>query len=141
MRKRVIAGVATVGIVGAGAVAWAALGGIVNVPDVVQGIAQGGGASSCQTTAVTFDVPEPTWNNSLGTYAVSTIGFSGITSACVTLGTADLLLTLTNNNGQTIYATATASNMSATSGTLNLSQPVPFDLATSGSFNYLVRNA
>ena len=139
MKKTLAIGLTTVAVVAAGGVAWAALGGFVSVPDVVQGVATGGGGGSCQVTSVTFTVPTPTWDNTMGDYAVTTIGYSGITTQCVNLGTADLVLNLTNGGTQSL-ATATASNMSSASGTLTLSTAVSFDDASSGTYNYLVKD-
>ena len=139
MRKTLAVGLTAGVALAAGGVAWAVLGGFVAVPDVVQGIATGGGSGSCQGNAVTFTVPDPTWDNSMGDYAVTQVAYSGISTQCVNLGTADLVLNLTNGSTQSI-ATATASNMSAATGTLTLSTAVSFDDATSGTYNYLVKD-
>lgn len=140
MRKKIIGGVVVVGLIASAGVAWAAITGIVNVPDVVQGIGSGGGASSCQTSAVVFDVPEPTWNNTVDDWAVTSIDFSGITTACVNLGTADLLVTITDGGG-TVLADGQSLNMGASSGSIGLSAPVPFDMAANADYNFIVRNA
>lgn len=140
MKRSIIVGavIGTVAVAGAG-VAWAVLSGVVVVPDAIQGIATGGGANSCQTGAVTFTVPDPTWSNSAGDYTVSTIGYSGINTQCVNLGTADLILNITDGS-PTSLANATATNMSSSSGTLTLSTPIPFDDATTGTYRYLVKD-
>jgi hypothetical protein len=139
-RKKLIVPLVVVGTVTAVGVAFAAIGGFVQVPDAITGLATGGGSSSCQTTSITFTVPEPTFDATVNQYTVSTIDYSGISPACVTLGTADLIVTITNG-GSTVYATATASNMNASFGTLNLSSDIEFEDATSASYNFLVRNA
>lgn len=140
MKRLLIAGLTAVGVVAAGGVAWAMLGGTIVLPDISQGFAQGGGGGGCQTSSVTFTVPDPTWSNTAGDWMVSTIGYSGISTVCVNLGTADLQLTLTADNQQNAAATATATNMGSSSGTLTLSSAVPFDTATSGDYYYLVKD-
>jgi len=138
MRKRVITGLATVGIVATAGVAFAALGGILNVPNLVQGLVVGGGTTSCQTNAVTFTVPEPTFDNTLGKYQISTLGYSGITTTCQNLETADLDVRLWRN-GATL-ASGSASNMTSGSGTITLSNSVDFDDAVNAQFIYLVKD-
>jgi len=137
MRKKVIAGVATVGIVGTAGMAFAALGGILNVPDVVQGLVSGGGASSCQTNAVTFTVPDPTFDNTLGKYQISTLGYSGITTTCQNLGTADLDVQLWDG---TTLSSGSAVDMTSSSGTITLSNSVDFDDAVNADYIYLVKD-
>jgi len=138
MRKKVIAGVATVGIVAAAGVAFAALGGILNVPSAVQGFVTGNGASSCQTNAVTFTVPDPTFDSTLGKYQISTLGYSGITTACQALETADLDVHLWRN-GSTL-ASGSAVDMKSGSGTITLSNSLDFDDAVSAQYIYLVKD-
>jgi hypothetical protein len=138
-RKKIVAGVVVVGLVASAGVAFAAIAGFVQVPDAVTGFANGTGSTSCQTTAITFEVPEPTFDTSVNQYTVSTIDYSGISSTCVTLGTADLVVTVTNGSS-TVYATATASNMTLSTGTLTLSQDIEFEDSASASYNFLVRN-
>jgi hypothetical protein len=138
MKKRIIAGVTTVGIVGAAGVAFAALGGFLNVPDAVQGLVSGNGAASCQTNGVTFTVPDPTWNNTLGTYEVSTLGYSGISTTCQNLGTADLDVRVWN--GSVTLASGVVSNMVSGSGVISLSNPVEFDAAVNANYIYLVKD-
>jgi hypothetical protein len=138
-RKKIVAGVIVVGVVATAGVAFAAIAGFVQVPDAVTGLAAGGGSASCQTTPITFEVPEPTFDTSVNQYTVSTIDYSGISSTCVTLGTADLVVTITDGS-TTVYATATASNMALSTGTLTLSQGIEFEAAASASYNFLVRD-
>jgi len=136
MKKKVLAGVLTVGIVAVAGVAFAALGGILNVPNAVQGLVAGSGSASCQTNAVTFTVPDPTFSNSAGTYQISTLDYSGITQACQTLETADLDVRLWSNG--TTLASGTALNMTTGSGTITLSNAVEFDAAANAQYIYLV---
>lgn len=138
-RKKLIVGLSVVGVVAATGVAIAAIAGFVQVPDAVTGIATGGGSNSCQSTPVTFIVPEPVYDNSLNEYAVGTIDYSGISATCVNLSTADLIVTVTDGSSL-VYATAAATNMTVNSGTLTLSQPIPFETAASASYVFLVRN-
>lgn len=137
-RKALIVGIAGGSILLAGA-AWAAIGGFVQVPDAVTGLANGNGSASCQTSPITFDVPEPTFDTNTNRYVVSTVGYSGINTTCTILQTADLVVTITNGSS-TVYATATASNMTSTNGTLNLSSDIEFEDAASADYNFLVRN-
>mgnify|MGYP000597852771 CR=1 FL=1 len=136
MRKRTALVAVPVALLAAGGVAWAALGGVVYLPDVVQGIATGNGGNSCQTSALSFTVPTPTWSNSLQDYAVSTVDYSGVTQICQNQATADLELRLVVNNST--VATASAANLQTVGGTLTLSQEVTYDAATSADFVYLV---
>jgi hypothetical protein len=138
MKKKIIGGIVAIGLIVSAGIAWAAIVGFVNVPDVVQGIASGTGSTSCQLTAITFDIPEPEWNVSLADYGVSTVDYGGISQTCQNLGTADLLLTVTDNNN--VIATGSALNMSSASGTITLSSPVIFDTAANADYNFLVRN-
>ena len=141
MNKKKVGIISAVGITavaGAG-VAFAAIAGFVQVPDAVTGFANGGGSNSCQTTAVTFVVPEPTFDSSVNQYTVSTIDYTGISATCISLGTADLLLTVTNGSSL-VYATASATNMNSGGGTLTLSANIEFEAATSADYNFLIRN-
>lgn len=140
MRKKIVIPLVVVSAAAVTGVAFAAIAGFVQVPDAVTGLASGGGSNSCQTTAITFEVPEPTFDTDSNSYIVSTIDYSGISSACTTLTTADLIVTITNGSS-TVYATATASNMTLSSGTLTLSQPIEFENAAIADYNFLVRNA
>lgn len=139
-RKKLTAALATVGVLAVGGVAFAALSGLVVVPDVITGEATGPGATSCQNSGVTFTVPSPTWNPTQGAYAVTSIDYSGISSICVNLGTADMVLTITPPNASTVLASGTATNMGAATGSITLNQPLPFDTAAGASYEYLVRN-
>lgn len=141
MRKRIIGGVVAVGIVASAGVAWAVLGGTVTAPDVITGLANGGGSNSCQSGGLTFTLPSPTWDNSTGGYVISSVSFSGLSTACVNLGTADVVLNLTTGNSSTSIATGTALNAQASSGTINLGTPLDFDIANNANYHYLVRNA
>lgn len=137
-KKTIFGGVIVTGLVASMGVAWATLSGILVVPDAISGAVQGNGASSCQTAAVTFTVPDPTFSVSSQDYVVSTIDYSGISTSCVQLGSADLLLNLTlGNSGLT---SGQISNLTASSGTINLEAEVPFSDVTSARFNYLVRD-
>ena len=141
MRKAAVGGIVVVGFVAGAGVAWAALGGILNVPDVLSGVAAGPGAVSCQSgSTVTFDVPTPTWDNVTGEYSVSTLDYSGITNTCVTLGTADLLVNVTLQGSNSSVANAQSLNMGSASGTLVLSSSVAYDDLIVGDINFLVRN-
>ena len=141
VKKLVVIPAVAVGDLAAGGIAWATLGGAITGTDVITGIATGTGSNSCQTGGLTFDVPSPTWNNSAGDYVVSTVDYSGIATACVNLGTADLIITVTANGSTQSIATATASNLSSATGTLSLSTPVSFDEITNGRIYYLVENS
>lgn len=140
-RKTIIGGIVTVGVLGTTTVAWAFITGILNVPNTVQGLVQGGGAVSCQSgSAVVFDVPEPTWNNSIGSYTVSTLDYSNITTSCVNLGTADLIVNITTSGSNSSIAAGQANNLGSATGTIVLSQPVEFDVITTANINFLVQN-
>lgn len=134
--KKWIAAAVPVGVVAAGGIAWAALGGVVYLPDVVQGIATSNSPNSCQNSALSFTVPTPTWSNSLQDYAVTTVDYSGVTTQCQNLATADLELRVVVNNST--MATASAANLTTATGTLTLSQAITYDAATSADFVYLV---
>jgi hypothetical protein len=140
MRKRIIGGVVVVGVVASAGVAWAVLGGFLTVPQIAQGFVAGGGTVSCQTTSVNFEVPDPTFDVALGTYAVDSIEFSGVSAACVTLGTAILDVTIVEGGGSTVLATASEGGLGASSGAMVLSAPIPFDDAVNAEYNYLVKN-
>jgi ethanolamine utilization protein EutP (predicted NTPase) len=135
-RKKVIIPIAVVGIAATATAAFAALGGFLNVPSAIQGLVAGGGAASCQTTAVTFTVPDPSYVN--GEYVISTIGYSGISSACVDLGTADLNLNIWD--GTSTLASGDAINMTSTSGVITLSSAVDFDESVNATYIYLVKD-
>lgn len=137
MKKKLIIPLATIGVLAAGGIAWAALGGFVNVPDAIQGLATSGGPSSCQTNPITFTVPEPTWNPANANYEIPTIGFSGIDPLCVNNATTDLELQLVD--GAQTVASATEANLTASTGTLTLTPAVPFDSINGLSFVYLVK--
>jgi hypothetical protein len=140
MKRRTIAvGAAVSGVVVCAGVAYAALSGTVVVPGVAVGAAAGGGSTSCQTVGVTFEIPDPSWDVSLSEYAVADIDYSGVQASCVTLGTADLVLTLTS--GGSVLASGSALNMTQASGTINLNQAVSFDDASTATFNFIVRNS
>lgn len=136
--KRTAAVAVPIALVAAGGVAWAALGGVVYLPDVVQGLATPNGGNSCQTSALSFTVPTPTWDATLGDYAVTTLDYSGVSQICQNQGTADLQVRLVNANNT--LATATALNLQTNGGTLTLSQAVTYDAATSADYVYLVSN-
>lgn len=139
MRKKLAVGVVAAVAVAGGGVAWAALGGFLVTPNLVQGLVVGSGSVSCQTGGVTFTVPTPTWSNTAGDYMVSTLNYSGINTTCVNLGTADLVLNITSG-GTNSLANATATNMSTAAGTLNLSTAIPYDDAVSGRYVYFVKD-
>lgn len=139
MKKKIIVTAAVGGTLAISGIAWATLSGVLVTPDVVQGLINGGGSGSCQTGGITFTVPEPTWSNSDGDYMVSDIAYSQIAAACVTLGTADLVLNITDGSTNSI-ANATASDMGNTSGNLTLSNSITFDEAVTGQYFYLVKD-
>jgi hypothetical protein len=142
MKKLIVIPAVGVGILAAGGVAWAILGGTVTAADIAQGIASGGGSNSCQTGGLSFTVPAPTWSDSDGNYMVSTIDYSNLSSACVNLGTADIVLNLTasGNSGPSI-ASGTETDAQASTGTINLSTPLSYDAAQSATYRYLVENS
>lgn len=139
MKRLVVAAVAAGGVVAAGGIAWALLGGLVTVPQIAQGVATGGGASSCQTVPVNWTLPTPVWNSSANDYVISTVDYSGVSSTCVSLGTADLIVNVVV--GPNSVADGTELNLTATTGTITLSTPVPFDDASNAQYAYLVRNS
>lgn len=140
MKRKLAVGVAGGLVLGvAGAAAAAVLSGSIIVPDVVDGLIQGPGSSSCQSNGLTFTMPDPTWDNGVGDWAISTLDYSGVTNVCVNLATADLQLKIVDGNS--VLASASATNMGATSGTLNLSQPVAFSLAANADFRWIVSNS
>lgn len=138
MKKKLVTGLVAVGVVGSAGIAYATIGGFLNLPGIVQGIATGNGSNSCQTGPVTFTVPDPTWSNSASDYIVSSLDYSGISTPCVTLATADLEVQVLAA-GQSV-ASATASNMQASTGTLTLSSPVPYGQMQAATVNYLVKD-
>ena len=142
MKRRTIGITTAVAALGAaaGGVAYAVIGGTLAVPDLSIGLVTGQGSNSCQTTAITFTVPSPTWSNVVGDYVVSSIDYSGITTPCVNLGTADLTLNITASGGTNSLTNATALNMSNASGTLILSTAITYSDATTGRYNWTVKN-
>ena len=136
MKKRTALVAAPVLALAAGGVAWAALGGVVYLPDVAQGIATSNSPNSCQGSALAFTVPTPTWDNQLQDYAVTTVDFTGVSQICQNLATADLEVRLVVNNST--VATASQANLQTVGGTLTLSQAVTYDAATTADFVYLV---
>lgn len=137
MKKKLIAPIALLATVGAAGAAFALLGGFVNVPNAVEGLAQGPGTSGCQTSSVNFEIPDPVWDASTTSWVVLSVDYAGITTACVNLGTADHDLRIVNGN--TTLASATATNMGATSGTMTLTPVVDFDALANADFVYLVK--
>ena len=137
MKKLIAIPAVGMGVLAAGGIAWAALGGFVNVPDVIQGAATGQGASSCQTSALTFTLPEPTWDAATTDYVVTSISYSGISTPCVNLATVDLELRIVS--GSQTLATATEANLSSSSGSMSLTPAVSFDTAANAEFVYLVK--
>lgn len=138
MRRLVIGAVAAGGVVAAGGIAWALLGGLVTVPQIAQGVATGGGANGCQTVPVNWQIPTPTWNATANDYVITQVSYSGVTNTCVTLGTADLIVNVVVG-GQSL-ANGSSLNMGASTGTITLSGPVPFDDASTAQYRYLVRD-
>ena len=139
MKKKLVGALVAGGTLVTASTAWALLSGVLVTPDVVQGLINGGGSGSCQTGGITFTVPEPTWSNTDGDYMISAIAYSQIAAACVTLGTADLVLNITDGSTNSI-ANATATDMGNTSGNLTLSNSITFDEATTGQYFYLVKD-
>lgn len=80
------------------------------------------------------------WDNTIGDYAVSNIAYSGITTTCQNLGTADLVLNLTIPPSGTSIANATATNMSAGSGALILNNSISYADAANADYNFFVRD-
>lgn len=140
-RKRYVIPLTIAGVAAASGVAWAMLTATITVPDIAVGEGLGGGSASCQTSSPTFEVPAPAWDATLGDYAIDSINYSGIDSSCVTLATADLILTITPGNSNTVLATGSDLNMASSSGTINLSQDIPFDIASNARFAFYVRNS
>lgn len=139
MKTKLIGALIASGIVLTASTAWALLSGVLVTPDVMQGLINGTGSGGCQTGGVTFEVPDPVWDNTLGDYMITSIGYDQIATACVSLGTADLVLNITDG-GPSSITTATATNMQSSSGTLTLSNPISFDDATTGQYSYIVKD-
>lgn len=142
MRKGVVFGISAAGAALLAGAAFAVVSGFVVTPDIDTGSVSGsGGSNSCQAgSGVTFTVPNPTWSDTLGDYAVSTINYSGITSTCTGLGTADLTLNITIPPATSSIANATASNISSATGSLTLSTPITYSDAANGDYNFIVKD-
>lgn len=142
MKKLIVIPAVGVGVLAAGGIAWAVLGGTVTAADIAQGVASGGGSNSCQTGGLVFTVPAPTWSNTDGDYMVSTIDYANLSSACVTLATADIVLNLTasGNSGPSI-SSGTETDAQASTGTITLTTPLTYDAAQSATYRYLVENS
>lgn len=141
MKKKLITGITFIAVLGSAGIAWAFINGTVTVPDVVAGLASGGGANSCQTNPITFILPDPTWDQTMGEYTVNAIGYSGIDTACINLGTADLTLTITASGQTVALSTGTATDIGTSAGTISIVQAVPFDVAANSDYNFLVSNS
>lgn len=140
--RGIVAGLVAFAVAVTAGIAYALITANVVTPSLDVGAGQGTGGTSCQTgSAITFTWPTPTWSNVEGDYLVSTLEYSNITSACVTLGTADMTVNIVASGGTTSVANATASNMGAATGTLNLSTPLTFDVATNAAIKFYVKNA
>jgi hypothetical protein len=72
---------------------------------------------------------------------VTTLDYSGIDAACVTLATADLQVNVSLTGSTTSASNATALNMSAATGTLTLSTPLAFNDVSTSDVNFYVKNA
>lgn len=141
MRRAVIAGVVAFAVAVTAGVSYAVILANVAVPSLDTGTGNGTGATSCQTgSTITFTWPSPTWDNTNGEYSVSTLNYSNITNACVTLGTADLTVNIVLSGQSSSAATATATNMSAATGSLTLSAPIEFEDASTASIRFFVKN-
>lgn len=138
-RKRIIIPLTIVGAAAAGGVAWAILSGTVIVPDSVAGVATGGGSNACQTSGVTFTLPDPAWSNTEGAYVISQINFSGVEQTCAVLGTAVLDLNITDANSSTSISDGTATGI-GTTGNITISPAIRFDIAAEADYYYLVSN-
>jgi hypothetical protein len=136
--KKTTAVLTAFGVVAVGGVAWAVISGIVATPNVVTGLVNGLGEQSCQTTGLTFTVPEPDYNATTGEYTVSTIGVSNVDLACVDDATVAVDLNLYDVTGQETIAFGGVSGASVTAFTITLSDPVRYDIATQASYRYLV---
>ena len=138
MKKRtIIGGVVATALVASIGVAWAAVLGVLNIPDVVTGSVQGTGAASCQVDPVEFTIPEPTFSVSALDYVVDKIEYSGINTACIQAGNTDLLLQLTQ--GYSNLVSGSVEDMTSDTGFINLAAAVPYSDVVTAKFNYLVR--
>lgn len=139
MRKVAIVGLTAAAAVAGATVAWAVFTANIVVPAINTGQGTGVQPSSCQTSQITFTVPDPTFSASAGEYQITTLDYSGIDTACINLGTADLNVNMVN--GSTLLADGTASNMGAASGSITLSAPVEFDMAAQADYRFMVSNS
>ena len=134
-RKILIGSLIGGGVVITAGAAFALLGGSVLLPDIAQGLA-GGTANACQTSAVNFVVGNPVWDGGSISWVINSVDYQGIDPICVTAGDVDLELKITD--GYTTLATGTATNMSAGTGTINLTPALDFDTINGADFQYLV---
>jgi hypothetical protein len=137
MKRKVVVTSALIGLTVAGtATAWALITGTVTIPNIAEGISTGT-SGSCQTNAVNFVVPAPTWNPSTTAYEISSVAYTDVDPACVTLGTADLELNIVK--GGITVGSASDSNMGASTGSMSLTPALGIDVIDGATFNYLVK--
>jgi hypothetical protein len=137
-KKSIIFGSVAFSTVAVATAAFALIAGFVNAPNADTGTATGAGGGSCQSGAITFDWPVPTYSNTTGVYAVDQIAYSGISPACVTAGDADLFLNISFECSPNSVATGSVINISATSGNISLSADLDFVEVPSATVNFLV---
>ena len=141
-RKRAVVGtLVTVSVVAMAGAAWAYITSTASAPGFNTGAATTSTVASCQAGAIAFTWPSPTWSDTAGDYMVTTLDYSGIDAACVTLATADLQVNVSLTGSTTSASNATALNMSAATGTLTLSTPLAFNDVSTSDVNFYVKNA
>lgn len=141
-KKRAIVGtVVAVSLVATAGAAWAYIASTATAPGFNTGAANTSTTATCQTGAIAFEWPSPTWSDGTGNYMVSTLDYSGIDAACITLATADLQVNVSLAGSTVSASNATASNMSAATGTLTLSTPLAFNDVSTSKVNFYVKNA
>lgn len=133
-KKLVIAGVIG-GVMVTASAAYALLGGTVTLPDIAQGLA-GGTSNACQTSAVNFVVGDPVWDSSSVSWLITSVDYTNIDLLCVNAGDADLDLKITD--GAATLSTGTATNMTASNGSMTITPALDFDTINGADFQYLV---
>jgi hypothetical protein len=141
-KRTAVTGIVVVSVLATAGAAWAFVSATISSPTLDTGSITGNASATCQTgTSIAFAWPAPVWSDTTGDYSVTTLDYSNITAACVTLATADLQVNIALNGTTVSVANATAANMSATSGTLNLSTPMEFSDAQTSVVSFFVKNA
>lgn len=135
MRTKIVVASLTAVFVGGVGVAWAVLGGNIVVPSIAQGLAGSNPVTSCQTTNVNFNVPDPTFNQVSAVYQNTTIDFSQFAADCVT-NTATLEVQVLDSTGA--YLATGTTVPSGTTGTLTISPAVEFSAMSTADIIYLV---